>query len=236
MTKAYRLHYAPDNASLVIRLALSELDVPFDTCLVDPAARAQKTGAYRRLNPNGLIPVLETEDRPLFETAAILLWLVDRHAALGPQPGDPRRGRFLSWLFFVSNTLHSALRMLFYTSTYIGPDDHHQTQLTAVTAQEVTRFFDMLDQEAGYAKAAFGSANVTVLDIYVAACLRWVQLYPLGSPHLGRFASRNWPNLHRMALRLEIRQSVAAWRLSEGVGPAPFTQPDYPNPIERRVL
>ncbi len=240
MTKPYRLHYAPDNASLVIRITLNELGVPYDTCLVDRAGRAQKTQAYRRLNPNGLIPVLETDDGPLFETAAILLWLVDRHGALGPPPGDPRRGRFLSWLFFVSNTLHPALRMLFYTPAYIGSDDRHQAQLAAVTAQEGLRFFDMLDreagQEAGQNSAAFGSDALTVLDIYVAACLRWARLYPPGSPHLSQFASRNWPHLHRMAQRLDARDSVAAWCLAEGVGAAPFTQPDYPDPPEGQAL
>ncbi|MEM6579093.1 MAG: glutathione S-transferase family protein [Pseudomonadota bacterium] len=236
MTKPYVLHYAPDNASLIIRLALNEMDVPFDPCLVDRAASAQKSEAYRRLNPNGLIPVLETPDGPLFETAAILLWLIDRHAMLGPQADDPRRGRFLSWLFFVSNTLHPALRMLFYTSTYIGSDERELAQLSAVTAREALRIFDMLDTEAGRDQAAFGSEDVSALDFYVAACMRWVQLYPKGAPHCGIFASENWPNLHQMAAHLESRQSVADWCRSEGVGSAPFTKPDYPNPPEGSAL
>ncbi|MGA0924606.1 MAG: glutathione S-transferase, partial [Lutimaribacter sp.] len=37
-----RLHYAPDNASLIIRLALEELRLPYTTCLVDRARTAQK--------------------------------------------------------------------------------------------------------------------------------------------------------------------------------------------------
>ena len=31
----YTLHYAPDNASLIIRLALEAQGVAYDTCLVD---------------------------------------------------------------------------------------------------------------------------------------------------------------------------------------------------------
>ena len=38
----YVLHYAPDNASLAVRLALEELGVPYRTALVDRAARAQE--------------------------------------------------------------------------------------------------------------------------------------------------------------------------------------------------
>lgn len=232
MSQSYRLHYAPDNASLVVRLALSELAQPFDLCLVDRAVEAQKSEAYRRLNPNGLIPVLETPDGPLFETAAILLWLVDRHGRLGPHSDDPRRGRFLSWLFFVSNTLHPALRMLFYSSYYVGPDAPHQRQLSVVAADKAALFFGMLDDEAGRSNRAFASDDLNVLDFYVAACLRWAQLYPKDSPHLSCFAPQNWPNLNRMALSLERRPSVADWCRSEGVKRAPFTQPDYPDPPE----
>lgn len=51
MTRTYTLHYAPDNASLIIRLALEEIGVPYDTVLVDRAAQAQTLPAYRALNP-----------------------------------------------------------------------------------------------------------------------------------------------------------------------------------------
>src|SRR5680860_279820 len=35
------LHYAPDNASLIVRLALEELELPYETRLVDRSVRAQ---------------------------------------------------------------------------------------------------------------------------------------------------------------------------------------------------
>lgn len=38
----YVLHYAPDNASLIVRLALLELDQPFRTCSLT-AAPASRT-------------------------------------------------------------------------------------------------------------------------------------------------------------------------------------------------
>ena len=84
MKPEYRLHYAPDNASLVIRLVLEELGQPYETLLVDRRAEAQNSPEYRALNPNGLIPVLETPDGPLFETAQFTLdrtWRVVEFAA-----------------------------------------------------------------------------------------------------------------------------------------------------------
>ena len=112
----YVLHFAPDNASLIVRLALDHAGLPYQTRLVDRAARAQETAAYRALNPNGLIPTLETPHGVLFETGAILLWLADTHGGLGPAPDDPGRGNWLKWLFFVANTVHPALS----TPTAVG--------------------------------------------------------------------------------------------------------------------
>ena len=80
----YVLHYAPDNASLIIRAALEVRGLPYATQLVDRGTQEQSTPAYRALNPNGLIPVLETPQGPVFETGAILLWLADTHGGLGP--------------------------------------------------------------------------------------------------------------------------------------------------------
>ena len=115
---SYVLHYAPDNASLVVRLALDHLGVAYETKLLDRSKAAHKAAPYLALNPNGLIPTLETPQGALFETGAILLWLADTHGGLGPAPGDQDRADFLKWLFFLSNTLHPCLRRIFYPDTY----------------------------------------------------------------------------------------------------------------------
>ena len=108
----YRLHYAPDNASLIVRLVMDAHGLPYDLALVDRSAGAQHSDAYRAVNPTGLIPALETPQGTLFETGAILLWLGDRHG-LVPAPDQADRGMLLSWLFFVSNTRHPDLLAIF---------------------------------------------------------------------------------------------------------------------------
>ena len=66
-----RLHYYPGNASFTPHVLLQELGTPFELVLVDREQGAHKAPAYLRLNPNGLIPVLEHDDLVLYETAAI---------------------------------------------------------------------------------------------------------------------------------------------------------------------
>ncbi|MEO5770692.1 MAG: glutathione S-transferase N-terminal domain-containing protein, partial [Burkholderiaceae bacterium] len=80
------LHYHPGNASMTPHLLLRELGVEFALKLVDRSRNEQQSADYLKLNPNGLIPVLVDGDLVLYETAAIVLHLVDTHPAAGLAP------------------------------------------------------------------------------------------------------------------------------------------------------
>ena len=228
----YVLHYAPDNASLIVRLALEALGAPYRTVLVDRAARAQDSVAYRAINPAGLIPALETPDGTMFETAAILLWLADRYGRLAPTPDAPDRADFLKHLFFTSNTLHAQMRMTFYPDQYVGEDVAAQDRLRATlqgndaTAMTLPRALGLLDTWYGGNPAA----EITVLDFYIACLLRWCALYPAG--RTGWFRLQDYPALSSRVSALETHTAVQAAQTAEGLGPTPFTKPRHPRPPE----
>lgn len=223
----FRLHYAPDNASLIVRLALDELGLPFETVLVDRKNSAQKSAAYRQMNPRGLIPVLETPQGPMFETAAILLWLADREGRLAPSPESPARPAFLSWLFALSNGLHADLRGLFYPETVAGPVPEAFTLLTRARVSEMLNHLDAL---AGEGRSWFAGETPSILDLYLAVMLRWLALYPVDDASW--FDLARWPRLAALATRIEARPSVARACVAEGLGTTPFSAPAYPDPPE----
>lgn len=227
---SYRLHYAPDNASLIIRLALEELRLAYQTVLVDRRANAQRSAGYLALNPNGLIPVLETPDGVLFETGAILLWLADTHNALAPSVDAPERGDFLKWLFTVSNTVHAEMRLLFYPEKYVGADPSAVAALRRKVGQNLAHHLSKLDDLARSPAPFFGSSHITVLDLYVMCLLRWCRLYPDGQSQW--FDLDAYPALRTMAQRVEQRPSVLAAQSGEGLGPTPFSAPRHATPPE----
>lgn len=230
MTQTYRLHYAPDNASLIIRLALEELRLPYRAVLVDRRVQAHKGAAYLALNPHGRIPVLETPDGAIFETGAILLWLADRHDGLMPGPDHPDRGDALKWLFFLSNTLHAELRMLFYPELYVGADPAHHAALRAGLRASLPVHLARLDAVAGQGHSWLNGAAPSVLDLYLVACLRWIALYPRDTA--GWWDRDAAPHLAALSARIEARPAARTCALAEGLGPHPFTAPDYPTPPE----
>lgn len=227
MKQVLRLHYAPDNASLCVRLALEEIQIPYETALVDRATCAQKSADYLALNPNGLIPVLETPSGPMFETGAILLWLADTYGGLMPQPGDPTRAHALQWLFWIANTLHPTQRMLFY------PDQHTNGPFGDLKArQRLSAHLDIL-QNAQHA-SWLDEDVATAQTCYLGPMIRWCRIYG-GDPTWFDLEGR-WPRLYRFAQRQETRNAIIKSAKAEGLGETPFSNPSPPNPPEGSAL
>lgn len=231
MTIALRLHYAPDNASLIVRLALEEMRLAYETVLVDRSRQGQRDPGYLRLNPNGLIPVLETPQGPLFETGAILLWLSDKYRALAPAHTSSERGAYLKWLFCVSNTVHADLRMTFYPHVYVGPDAAAQRLLRETVQARLCGHLAALDRLAGETPAWLDPCAPTGLAYYIACLLRWMALYPANNDRRW-FDLGTYPRLGNMATGLERRAAVQAAQFAEGLGPTPFSAPVHARPPE----
>jgi len=228
---AFVLYGYPDNASLVVRLALEELELQYSYALVDRRVGEQKGDAYRTLNPRGLIPVLVDEDKQatLFETAAILLYLADGEGHLGPGPErSAARGAFLKWLFFLSNTLHADARILFYAERYVeGLGD-----APSLRAKIRARLKDHLGLIEGALQSHEGpwllDSGLSVCDFYVAALARWLLIYPLQG-HLGPELLQQFPQLETLLTELEARPSVLRAFEKEGIPGFPFLDPQpYP--------
>ncbi|WP_374642013.1 glutathione S-transferase family protein [Tabrizicola sp.] len=225
----YLLHYAPDNASLIVRLVLDGAGIPYATALVDRATRQQDSASYRALNPTGLIPVLETPQGPISETGAILLWLADTHR-LAPAPGHPDRPLFLKWLFFLSNTAHADLRQIFYPHQY-APAEAHRGHHEIIAAR-MLRHFALLETAALQHPQLFAAA--TPLGVYTLVLARWAALYPPQGPRW--FDASAFPTLQALARAQEARVETPVVARAEGLGPHPFTRPEQPDPPEGSVL
>ena len=218
MSGKLRLHYAPDNASLCVRLALEALELPFETTLVDRRNEQQRSSAYLALNPNGRIPTLETEDGVMFETGAILLWLADQAPGQVFPPVDaPNRGIALTWLFWISNTLHPCLLRIFYSDRY-GDPKTTRAAAKAELADLLTRIDDHWNDVASPLKGC-----------YLAPILRWIAIYG-GRP--GWFDLGKYPALETFAQDFERQEFAILAASAEGLGATPFSNPSLPNPPE----
>jgi glutathione S-transferase len=74
--------------------------------------RENRTPAYLALNPEGKVPTLVIDGRPLTEVAGILYYLAKRFPAadLWPDGGVEAEAQAISWMSFIAATIHPARR------------------------------------------------------------------------------------------------------------------------------
>lgn len=93
-------------------IALHEIGVPFDSRPISFAKKENRTPAFLALNPEGKVPTLLIDGRPLTEVAAILFYLANRfpEAGLLPQGDIEAEAHAISWMSFIAATVHPARR------------------------------------------------------------------------------------------------------------------------------
>jgi glutathione S-transferase len=192
-----QLHYSPGNASMTPHIVLQELGMPFELKLVDRANNAHKSPEYLKLNPNGLIPVLVDDDLVLYETAAILLHLVDTYPAAGlaPAVGTAERAQFYKWLVWLSASLQSQMPIYFYTDRYVAPGNAAgAAEVKALTEARIAVLIDQIDAHlASHGGPWMLSEHYSVLDPYTLMLCRWTRgaKRPARTlPHIGPFLQR----------------------------------------------
>ena len=192
-----QLHYFPGNASMTPHLLLEELGVPFELQLVDRARNAHKSPEYLRLNPNGLIPTLVDGDLVLYETAAIVLHLVDTQpqAGLAPAPGTTERAHFNKWLVWLAASLQSQMPFYFYTDRYLAPGNAEGVaQLKAAVEARIAGLVDQIDTHlAAHGGPWMMGERFSALDPYTFMLCRWtrgMQRPARTLPHIAPFLQR----------------------------------------------
>ena len=208
-----KLHYHPSDASLMPHIFLEELGVPFQLELVDRSRNAQKSPAYLKLNPNGLIPVLEDGDLVVYETPAILLHLADTHPQSGllPAVGTPERAHVYQWMVWMSNTLQANLVLYFYAERYVPPDG-----VLDFRARSEARIAPLLDQLEAQLQSHGGpwllGADYSAADCmaFVLCCWTRNMARPAKSlPALGAYIARmrERPAVQRVVLKEQLTES-----------------------------
>jgi glutathione S-transferase len=104
------LYFAPGSSSMAPHIALHEIAAPFEAKPVSLAKNETRAAAYLAVNPEGKVPTLLVDDRPITEVAAILFYLGKRFPAAQLLPTDDieAEARVISWMSFIASTLHPA--------------------------------------------------------------------------------------------------------------------------------
>ena len=222
MTSPLTLYHIPDWASSIIHLALEEIGAPFQIRLMDRDEGDFSAPWFRAINPQGLIPAMETPDGPMFETVAILLWLNESFGGLGPRQGEPDRAAFLSWLSFVSNTLHPTVMDMIHPERLAG--EAAAAQMAAAALERLNIQCSLIETMLTEQRPDWlSSASSGALGHYLGILIRWA-IYLPKDPEM-RFSLRPFPALRSVLAAHETSPAARKVAEADALGPTPFTAP-----------
>jgi glutathione S-transferase len=180
--------------SLASRFALVEAGLPHEIVVVRTWNGEQKADAYRRINPRGKVPALETDDGVLTESTAILPFIAD----LAPEKpaGTFTRAQGQAWLSFMSSSLHVALAAAMFPPKGCDAEVAQATAIARVTAT----FQDIADH---LAKQDHLLDTFSVCDLYLLVFSLWRAAPALA----GKLPA--YPNLDRLQQTLFARPGLA---------------------------
>jgi GST-like protein len=166
------------SGSVTVEATLLLLGQPHEVVEVAPTERPKDgdlTDAQMALiNPMQQVPAIRLPDgRLMTESAAILIWLADRHpdSRLAPAPDDPRRVEFLRWMMFVSSQIYA---MIWITEDVrrLAADESHETVVRSRVHDRMVECWRVMEAQVSPGRYILGDA-LSVLDVYVAVTSAW---------------------------------------------------------------
>lgn len=191
------LYYSPGTCSRASHIALREAQADFELRLVDFGSREQHGEGYRRVNPKGRVPALQTDRGILTETPAILAYLAQRYPAAELAPlEDPfefaRLQAFNSYLCSTVHVAHAHSRR----GERWADDPGAIAEMQRKAPEVIAACFDLIEDEMFVGPWVMGEAY-SVADPYLFTITQWlpahrinVARYPKIRHHLARMQER----------------------------------------------
>ena len=175
-----KLYYVPMTRSLRPRWMLEELGVPHELVRLDPKKGDNKTPEYLKLNPTGHVPTLVDGEVALFESAAMLLYLADKHPEKGFAPAvgaGADRAEYLKWIIYAMAELEPGLAAFFAHGIRL-PEDKRKADVAAWGKDRAKSAMAPLAARLADREYLVGG-GFTAADVLLGSQLGWAKMMGL---------------------------------------------------------
>ena len=172
----YKLYGALGGASLAPHCVLEKSGLPYEFIEVNISRDVERDPEYLKLNPHGRIPTLVFDDQVIIESAAISIYLADKHpqTQLSPPMDHPDRASYIQWMVYITNTLQETMVLKLYTYKYTD-DPNCSDQVASRASSKLNMIISFIEKSLGRTEGPFFSGQRTQYSRYLlthAHCLR----------------------------------------------------------------
>lgn len=125
------LHFAPNSRAGRIVWLLEELGLPYELNKMAFHPKDLKSDAHRARHPLGRVPVLDDGDVRLYESGAIVEYVLERHknGGLKPAPTDAVFPAYLQWFHYCEGMVMPPVNTIVVQTMLLPPDRRDETVL-----------------------------------------------------------------------------------------------------------
>ena len=119
-----KLYFAPKSRAVKIAWLLEELELNYEIEKYSVGDRALRTPEYYKIHPMGRIPVLEDGDVRIYESGAIVQYLLARHGngKLMPTVEHSSFPDFLQWIHYAEGSIMQQVNSLVVETILLPPE------------------------------------------------------------------------------------------------------------------
>lgn len=172
----YTLYGSRRSGSLIVELALAEMELAYEVSDIDLDTGAQLDDTYAAINPQRKIPAMVTpEGETLTESVAILLTLEERHPDRGllPPVASPQRAQALRWLLFVAAEIYPMVEINDYPERFVPTREH--APAVRERARAIWRERWLIVEAAIVGEPWLLASGCCATDLCIAVVSRWAQ-------------------------------------------------------------
>ena len=126
-----KLHFAPNSRAGRIVWLLEELGLPYELNRMDFHPKDLKSDAHRARHPLGRVPVLEDGDVSIYESGAIVEYVLERHknGGLKPAVDAPEYPAYLQWFHYCEGMVMPPVNTIVVQTLLLPPERRDETAL-----------------------------------------------------------------------------------------------------------
>uniref|UniRef100_A0A2L2Y2Q9 Glutathione S-transferase 1, isoform C n=1 Tax=Parasteatoda tepidariorum TaxID=114398 RepID=A0A2L2Y2Q9_PARTP len=160
-------------ACAAVRLTLGHLGIAFETKIVELSTRDQFKPEFLKINPQHVVPTIDDNGFILWESRAILGYLVDQHApGSSLYPKDPKERAIVDrLLYFDIGTLYKAIGEYLYPVLFFG-----QPEFSSEKKEAIDKALGFLEGFLGTTSYVAGN-HLTIADLSIASSLNFIYTF-----------------------------------------------------------
>ncbi|MEM9739263.1 MAG: glutathione S-transferase family protein [Pseudomonadota bacterium] len=159
-----KLHFAPDSRAGRIVWLLEELQLPYEINKMAFHPKDLKSDEHRKRHPLGRVPVLDDGEVSLFESGAIVEYVLERHknGGLKPAINDPRFPDYLQWFHYCEGMVMPPINTIV-VQTILLPEDRRDATVLGQAQRLLAKALGPVNEtlaDKAYLIGAFSGADI----------------------------------------------------------------------------